>query len=113
MGFLDILDLTAALLERDGRVSYRAIKRIFDLDDGYLEDVKRELIQIRRLAVDQGGEMLVWAGDLQAALEAAPRPTLVGPPPLAPRGFFCCWPVRFPASCGLSQSARDCWRLPV
>ena len=40
MTFDDILAQILALLQREKRVSYRALKRRFDLDDHYLEDVK-------------------------------------------------------------------------
>src|SRR4029450_3677200 len=46
----------------DGRVSYRALKRRFDLDEEYLEDLKAEIIQAKKLAVDEDGAVLVWAG---------------------------------------------------
>ena len=45
MTFDEILTQVLALLRRDGRVSYRALKRRFDLDEDYLEDLKTEIIQ--------------------------------------------------------------------
>jgi hypothetical protein len=51
-----------ALLHRQGRVSYRALKRQFHLDDAYLEDLKEELLTIQELAVEKDGKMLVWKG---------------------------------------------------
>jgi hypothetical protein len=51
------------LLQRQGRVSYRALKRRFDLDDEYIEDLKAEIIQAQRLAVDEDGAVLVWTGE--------------------------------------------------
>ena len=62
MTFDEVLAGVIELLQRDGRVSYRALKRRFALDDEYLEDVKAELIQAKRLAVDEEGAVLVWAG---------------------------------------------------
>jgi class 3 adenylate cyclase/predicted ATPase len=38
------------------------LRREFDLDDESLEDLKVELIQAQRLAVDEDGEVLVWVG---------------------------------------------------
>src|SRR5262249_22489700 len=38
------------------------LKREFDLDDETLADLKAELIEVDRLAVDQAGKMLVWVG---------------------------------------------------
>ena len=45
MKFSEVVAQTLAWLQRDGRVSYRALKREFDLDDEFLEDVKAELIE--------------------------------------------------------------------
>ena len=47
MTFDEILTQVHELLGRQGRVSYRALKRRFDLDDDYLEDVKAEIIQAK------------------------------------------------------------------
>ena len=75
MTFEEILNQARAMLQRQGRVSYRALKRQFDLDDAYVEDVKLELIEVHRVAVDQDRTMLVWTGGTAApplpAAEAA------------------------------------------
>src|SRR5712691_3583335 len=63
MTFDEILEQVITLLKRQGRVSYRALKRRFDLDEDYLEDVKVELIKAQQLAVDEAGEILVWVGE--------------------------------------------------
>jgi hypothetical protein len=39
MTFDDILEQAIGMLQRRKRVSYRALKRQFDLDDDYLEDL--------------------------------------------------------------------------
>ena len=39
MHFEEILDQAIAMLQRRGRVTYRALKRQFNLDDAFLEDV--------------------------------------------------------------------------
>ena len=49
MTFDEMLAQVLDLLQRQGRVSYRALKRRFDLDDEYVEDLKAEIIQARRL----------------------------------------------------------------
>jgi class 3 adenylate cyclase len=54
-------------LQREGRVSYRALKRRFDLDEDYLDDLKAEIIQAKHLAVDEDGAVLVWTGDAVTA----------------------------------------------
>jgi class 3 adenylate cyclase len=62
MTFEEILTQVHELLERQGRVSYRALKRRFELDDDYLEDVKAELIDAQRVAADEDGKVLIWTG---------------------------------------------------
>ena len=79
MTFEEILDQAVALLQRRGRVTYRALKRQFNVDDDYLEDLKAELIKGQRLAVDEDGEVLVWTGGTDASL----RPTSPAPQPEA------------------------------
>jgi len=62
MTFDEILTQVLALLQREGRVTYRALKRRFGLDDDYLEDLRGEIIKAKRLATDEDGEVLVWTG---------------------------------------------------
>ena len=62
MTFDEVLTQVRELLEREGRVSYRALKRRFSLDDDYLEDIKDELIKAKQLARDEDGAVLVWGG---------------------------------------------------
>src|SRR5262249_21405529 len=78
MTFDEILTQALDLLRREGRVSYRALKRRFDLDEDYLEDLKAEIIQAKKLAVDEDGAVLVWTGD--AAMAPAPVSDQVLPP---------------------------------
>src|SRR5215471_1810628 len=66
MTFDEILTQVLDLLQREKRVSYRALKRRFALDDEYLEDLKDELIKAKRLAMDEEGSVLVWTGDAQS-----------------------------------------------
>jgi len=63
MTFDEILAQVLELLQREGRVSYRALKIRFSLDDEYLEGLKDELIMAKRLAVDEEGKVLVWVGE--------------------------------------------------
>src|SRR5262245_59690439 len=70
MTFEELLDQAIALLQRRGRLTYRALKRQFNLDDDYLEDLKAELIQGQRLAVDEDGALLVWVGAEVSALHS-------------------------------------------
>jgi class 3 adenylate cyclase/predicted ATPase len=82
MTFEELLDQAIALLQRRGRLTYRALKRQFDLDDDYLEDLKTELIKGQRLAVDEDGEVLVWIGGTDISPTTIPRAVqsaLLGP----------------------------------
>ena len=62
MKFSEVVAQTLAWLKREERVSYRALKREFDLDDEFLEDVKAELIDAKRVAIDEDEKVLVWTG---------------------------------------------------
>ena len=62
MTFDDILAQIIDLLQRQGRVSYGALKRRFDLDDDYLKDLKDELLYAHPVR-DDDGRGLVWTGD--------------------------------------------------
>jgi predicted ATPase/class 3 adenylate cyclase len=76
MTFEELLDQAIAVLQRRGRVTYRALKRQFNLDDDVLEDLKAEIIKAQRLAVDEAGDVLVWTGSAvtpSAAASAAER----------------------------------------
>jgi len=95
MTFDDVLAQVLELLQREKRVSYRALKRRFDLDDEYLEDLKDEIIKAKRLAMDEEGSVLVWTGDAQTVTAQADqrphqpaaqeqRSPLVEPRPTAP-----------------------------
>src|SRR5438128_732937 len=76
MTFDEVLAQVLDLLQRQGRVSYRALKRRFDLDDAYLEDLKAEIIKAQRLASDEAGEVLVWAGNVPPLAQGPTPPTL-------------------------------------
>ena len=58
--FDEVLDQVRELLQSKGRVAYRALKRRFELDDEYLEDLKAELIDAEQVARDEDGKVLVW-----------------------------------------------------
>src|SRR2546422_1938175 len=71
MTFDDILAQIIDLLTRQGRVSYSALKRRFDLNDDYLNDLKDELLYVHPVKDDEG-RGLVWTGEHASA--AAPPP---------------------------------------
>ncbi len=68
------------LLQREKRVPYRVLKRRFDVDDEYIEDLKIDLIEAKRLAIDENNRILVWTGDIQ---EVASHPAQPTQPPAA------------------------------
>ena len=88
MDFVAVLDQVITLLRQRGRVTYSTLKRQFQLDDAAVEDVKNELIEGQRLAVDERGNVLVWMGDARTAppgsstpVEAPVRAPLTYTPP--------------------------------
>jgi predicted ATPase/class 3 adenylate cyclase len=94
MTFEEILDQAIAMLQRRGRLTYSTLKRQFQLDDAALDDLKNELIEGQRLAVDERGNVLVWTGEADVT-PASPRPSAqpvtqevslsqTTPPPAAP-----------------------------
>jgi class 3 adenylate cyclase len=87
MTFEEILDQAIAMLQRRGRLTYGTLKRQFQLDDAALDDLKTELIEGQRLAVDERGTVLVWTGEAASAATPepvqAPAPLTYTPPYLA------------------------------
>jgi hypothetical protein len=69
--FVAVLDQVIALLYQRGRLTYRTLKRQFELDDVALEDLKEELIYGQRLAVDEDERVLAWIGDTAATTPPA------------------------------------------
>jgi hypothetical protein len=91
MTFDEILAQVIALLQRQGRMSYRALKIRFNLDDEYLDVLKEELIDAQRVATDEDGRILVWTGEVEGTTDTASppdttsqRPPQIAPPPTAP-----------------------------
>ena len=86
MDFDELLAKILQLLQQEKRLSYRALKRRFALDDEYLEDVKAEIIQAKQLARDEAGAVLVWTGsaDTPPAPPPQPAPEAVQPSRVAP-----------------------------
>jgi len=66
MGFYDVLDQVLDHLRQRERVTYRALKREFHLDDDFIEALKEEIIHGQQLAVDEDGRVLVWTGATSA-----------------------------------------------
>jgi predicted ATPase/class 3 adenylate cyclase len=91
MDFYAVLDQVVVLLQQRGRLTYGALKRQFQLDDEYLADLTAELIDGQRVAVDEGGKVLVWTGEgasASASTRTPPQlqsPATYTPPHLAER----------------------------
>jgi hypothetical protein len=81
MTFDEILDQVITLLKRQGRVSYSALKRRFDLDDDYLNDLKDELLYVHPVQDDEG-RGLVWVGNVEGTIDTPAPPPQSIPAPL-------------------------------
>ena len=66
MTFNEVLSQTIAMLQQHSRVSYRALKRQFAIDDDYLEDLKEAILFAHPQVVDEAGRGLVWTVDTAA-----------------------------------------------
>src|SRR5215469_3619955 len=102
MDFYEVLERVLELLKRHRRVSYRALKVQFELDDDRLDLLKEELLYAQYPIADDNGRGLVWTGDPGGVREPAPsqstqqpaiqqdhptqtEPPLEPPPPKAER----------------------------
>jgi hypothetical protein len=65
MDFYEVVAQVLELLQRQGRVSYRALKRQFGIDDEYIEVLKEEIIEAQRLAAEEHNRILVWTGETE------------------------------------------------
>jgi 3-deoxy-D-arabino-heptulosonate 7-phosphate (DAHP) synthase len=94
MDLYAILDQVVDLLRQRQRVTYRALKVQFQLDDEALEALKDELIEAQQLTRDENGRILVWIGDSSIAPPAPSgsvtppeREPLTYTPPILRRKF--------------------------
>src|SRR5499433_3903855 len=72
MTFYEMLEQVIALLQRHGRLSYRALKVQFELDDDRLDLLKEELLYAQYPIADDHGRGLVWTGAPGGVQEPAP-----------------------------------------
>jgi class 3 adenylate cyclase/tetratricopeptide (TPR) repeat protein len=63
MSFLETVEKARAFLERNGRVSLRALQREFNVDDDALDELIEELTEIQRVAV-RDGRALAWVREV-------------------------------------------------
>ena len=65
MTFDEILDQAIEMLQRRGRLTYRALKLQFNLDDEYLDALKEEILYSQPQVVDDEGKGLIWTGEAE------------------------------------------------
>jgi class 3 adenylate cyclase/predicted ATPase len=85
MEFYEVVGQVLELLQHQGRVSYRALKRQFGLDDDYIEDLKEEIIYAQQLAVDEDNRVLVWTGQTKGTPAPASRTAQTAELPTTPQ----------------------------
>src|SRR5262245_44359051 len=92
-GEAGVLWLVRALLQHEGRVSYRTLKQVFGFDEARLADVRAELL-FTQFAIDEAGQGLVWRerasadsilGETTDAHLPATSDSTVSPPPAPTR----------------------------
>jgi class 3 adenylate cyclase len=83
MTFEELLDQATAMLQRRGRVTYRALQRQFALDEDTLADLKAELLYAHPQMRDDAGQGLLWMGDPAPAPAASAAAELPQQAPLA------------------------------
>jgi hypothetical protein len=76
MTFDELFAQVCEALQHEQRISYRALRRRFNLADDDLEDLKDELIYAKKLAIDEENRVVVWVGDKES--------TPISPPPIEP-----------------------------
>ena len=84
MTFEELLDQAIAMLQRRGRITYRALQRQFALDEDALSDLKDELLYAHPEVHDDAGRGLIWTGDAGTASATTSAPVeRLGQAPLA------------------------------
>ncbi len=80
MTFEDMFAQSLAMLQRHGRLTYRALQHQFQLNDTCLETLKDQLLYMHAQVTDDPGRGLIWTGnrpapeaDLQRSAEAGRR----------------------------------------
>ncbi len=66
MSFLETVRRAKDYLQEESRVSLRALKREFELDDETLDELIEELVEIQQVAV-RDERALAWAGGIPPA----------------------------------------------
>ena len=68
MDFYAVLDQVVELVRSRGRVSERALKLKFDLDDKHFQALKEELLYAHGATIREEGSGFVWAGEPKLSL---------------------------------------------
>jgi hypothetical protein len=82
MNLLDVVREVRRHLEQNGRLSLRTLRRQSELDDGALEEVIEELVDVLRVARREENA-LAWSGN--AAAEPRGTRVATSPPERSPR----------------------------
>ena len=73
MTFEEILDQAIAMLQRRGRVTYRLLKRQFQLDDDTLGDLLAELRYAHGEVISEDEQGMVWTGGRRCSRHPLPQ----------------------------------------
>ena len=82
MKFSEVIAAARALVEHNGRVSLRAMRREFELDDDTLADLVEELVEVLGVALLEDGRILIAAGAEPSAAPSATATPTVSPAPV-------------------------------
>jgi class 3 adenylate cyclase/predicted ATPase len=110
VNFDEMLEQILALVQRQGRVSYRAIKRRFDVDDDYLADLREEILFTHPHIREEEGRGLVWTGN--AETPPAPLPPS-SPPASSPVTPEAAWPQTTPPAAAFAPPEAERRQLTV
>ena len=115
MTYDEVLDRVRDLLREKQRVTYRSLQRRFEVDADYLADIAAELIKAERVAADEDGEVLVWVGNGEVALQpvsSQPTSQSLAPATYKPNPGNSARPRAWPG-CGRGRGSRQkpgsCW----
>ncbi|MDH3602873.1 MAG: adenylate/guanylate cyclase domain-containing protein [Candidatus Tectomicrobia bacterium] len=75
MEFYDVVAQVLEHLQRQGRVSYRALKRQFYIDDDFIEDLREELHYAHESTVQADERGFMWTGQDTSDHTQIPPPT--------------------------------------
>ncbi len=90
MSFLETVEKARAFLERNGRVSLRALKREFELDDDALDELVEELVDVQQVAVRED-QPLARAATAAVSIMAIDRPLRIARSRASSCATAVCW----------------------